>query len=216
MDTIISASILNADFSNLKEQLKAAEKAGVDWFHMDIMDGHFVPNMSFGPSIVATCRKITDLPLDTHLMIDNPDLYIDAFADAGSDFISVHVENNPHVHRTIQCILNKGKGAGIVVNPGTPVELVYPLLHMVKFVLVMTVNPGFGGQIFLPETLAKITTLADEIKTRKLDVLIEVDGGINDETLPLAKDAGASIFVAGSFIFTNKLGIDQAVMKLKH
>jgi len=215
MDTIISVSILNADFSNLKDQIQAAEKAGVDWIHLDIMDGHFVPNISFGPSVATLCRKITSLPLDTHLMISNPDQFIDAFADAGSDYISVHVENNPHVHRTIQNIVNKNKKAGIVVNPGTPIEHVYPLLHMVKFVLVMTVNPGFGGQTFLYEILSKIADLSREIKSRNLDVMIEVDGGINNETLPTAKKAGADIFVVGSYIFNHGLGIKQAVKLLK-
>lgn len=215
MKLMISASILNADFSNLKEQIQAAEAAGVDWIHLDIMDGHFVPNISFGPPIVAVCRKITQLPLDTHLMIDNPDLFIDAFADAGSNYISVHVENNPHIHRTIQNILKKNKKAGIVLNPGTPVQAVYPLLHMVSFVLVMSVNPGFGGQSFIPESLSKITELARKIKEEKLDVMIEVDGGINAETFQMAKSAGVDVFVVGSYIFNNPHGIKAAVGSLK-
>jgi ribulose-phosphate 3-epimerase len=215
MKPMISASILNADFSNLKEQIQAVEAAGVDWIHLDIMDGHFVPNISFGPPIVAVCRKITQLPLDTHLMIDNPDLFIDAFADAGSDYISVHVENNPHIHRTIQNILKKNKKAGIVLNPGTPVQAVYPLLHMVSFVLVMSVNPGFGGQSFLPESLGKIAELSKKIKEEKLEVMIEVDGGINAETFQMAKAAGVDVFVAGSYIFNNPHGISAAVQSLK-
>lgn len=211
---MISASILNADFSHLDQQIKAVEQAGVSWIHLDIMDGHFVPNLSFGPQIASICRKITKLPLDTHLMISNPDQFIDAFADAGSDYISVHVENNPHIHRTLQKIHNKGKQAGIVVNPGTPIQSIYPVLHMVKFVLIMTVNPGFGGQSFIDSTLDKISELSRKIENEKLDVMIEVDGGINAETLPIAKKAGANIFVVGSYIFTNPAGIESAVKSL--
>ncbi len=215
MKPMISASILSADFTNLKEQIQEAEKAGVDWLHLDIMDGHFVPNISFGPLVVSVCRKITSLPLDTHLMIDNPDQFIDAFAEAGSDYISVHVENNPHIHRTIQNILKKNKKAGIVLNPGTPVQAVYPLLHMVSFVLVMSVNPGFGGQSFLPESLGKIEELSRKIKADKLDVMIEVDGGINTETFKATRAAGVDVFVAGSYIFNNPNGIAAAVQSLK-
>ena len=212
---MISASILNADFSRLEEQIKAAEKAGVDWIHLDIMDGHFVPNISFGPHVASVCRRITSLPLDTHLMISNPDQFIDDFADSGSDYISVHIENNPHIHRTLQKIHKKGKSAGIVVNPGTPIQAIYPILDMVKFVLIMTVNPGFGGQSFIDSTLPKITELSSKIEQEKLDILIEVDGGINADNLPTVKKAGANIFVVGSYIFHNPLGIAEAVKKLK-
>jgi len=215
MKKLISASILNADFSCLESQIQAAEKAGVDWIHLDIMDGHFAPNLSFGPQIGTFVRKMTKLPIDTHLMIDNPDQFIDAFADAGADYISVHVEGNPHIHRTLQNIQNKGKHAGIVVNPGTPVQAIYPVLHMVTYVLIMSVNPGFGGQKFIPEVLDKIALLSEKIKREKRDVLIEVDGGINAETLPLAAKAGAEVFVVGSYIFTNPLGISHAVQTLK-
>ena len=170
MKSIISASILNSDFGNLESEIKKAEQAGVDWIHLDIMDGHFVPNISFGPHVVSLCRKITNLPLDTHLMISNPDKYIDAFSEAGADYISVHIENNAHIHRTLQKIISNGKHPGIVINPGTPIESIFSILHMVDYVLLMSVNPGFGGQIFIPETLGKISKLSEEMKSRGLSI----------------------------------------------
>ncbi len=216
MKPIISASILNSDFGNLESEIKKAEEAGVDWIHLDIMDGHFVPNISFGPHVVSMCKKITDLPLDVHLMISDPDKYIMDFSDSGADYISVHIENNPNIHRTIQSISSNSKHAGIVVNPGTSIELVFPVLHMVDYVLLMSVNPGFGGQVFLPETLIKIKKLSDELKKRNLEIPIEVDGGLNKETAKDVKKAGADIIVAGSFIFKNPKGIQEAVKALKN
>lgn len=215
MKPIISASILNCDFRNLGSELQKAEQAGVDWFHMDIIDGHFAPNLTFGPNIVSICNEITDLPLDTHLMIRDPDKFIEAFAKAGSDYISVHIEGNPNIHRTLQMINSLGKKAGIVVNPGTPIESVYAVLHMVSHVLLMTVNPGFGGQIFIPEILMKMEKLSAEIKFRGLDVKIEVDGGINNKTAKSAINSGANILVAGTYIFRNKIGVEEAVRSLK-
>ena len=212
---VLSASILNCDFSKLEKEIRSAEEAGVDWFHLDIMDGHFVPNISFGPDIVAIVRKLTKLPLDTHLMISNPDDFIDWFAEAGSDMIIVHIENNANIHKTLMNIQKLNKKAALVVNPGTPVELTYPLLHMVEFVLLLTVNPGFGGQKFLPEVLPKIRTLSNKINELGLEVGIEVDGGIDEKTIPLTREAGANIFVTGSSIFKNPLGINAAVKKLK-
>ena len=216
MKPIISASILNSDFGNLESEIKKAEEAGVDWVHLDIMDGHFVPNISFGPHVVSTCKKITDLPLDVHLMISNPEKYIKDFSDSGADYISVHIENNPNIHRTLQEILSNGKRAGIVLNPGTPIGSIFSVLHMVDYVLVMSVNPGFGGQVFLPETLEKIKKLSYELNDRNLSIPIEVDGGLNEDTAKDAKNSGVNILVAGSFIFRNPKGIKEAVRILKN
>jgi ribulose-phosphate 3-epimerase len=213
---VISASILNCDFARFGEEMKAAEEAGVDAFHMDIMDGHFVPNISIGPDIVGIARKQTSLPMDTHLMISNPDNFIEQFAEAGSDRICVHVENNANVHRTLQKIRDLGKGPGIVVNPGTPVEAIYEMLYLVEYVLILSVNPGFGGQKFIPEVLPKVRKLADKIEKESLDIDIQVDGGIAQKTLPLAREAGANIFVVGTGIFRYPKGIKAAVVELKN
>lgn len=212
---VLSASILNCDFSRFGEEMRAAEEAGVDAFHMDIMDGHFVPNMSIGPDIVAIARKITKLPMDTHLMISNPDNFIEKFAEAGSNRICVHVENNPNIHKTLMAIRNLGVGPGIVINPGTPIEAISELLYLVDYVLILSVNPGFGGQAFIPEVMPKMRRLADKIETEGLDIDIQVDGGIGKETLPLARKSGANIFVVGTGIFRHPQGIKTAVKELK-
>lgn len=197
----ISPSLLSADILHLEEDIRRLEKNQVDWLHVDIMDGHFVPNLSFGPHILAAIRSTTDLFLDVHLMIDKPEIYIEDFAKAGADLISVQVESTIHIHRVIQTIQSYGKKAGIVLNPGTPIEMIEPLLNDVDLVLVMTVNPGFGGQSFIESMVDKITTLSDLKKEHNYTFDIEVDGGITAETAAKCYKAGANVFVAGSYLF---------------
>lgn len=197
----IAPSILSADFSKLGEEIKEVERAGADWIHVDVMDGHFVPNITMGPLVVEAIRPITDLPLDVHLMIENADQYVEAFATAGADYITVHVEANPHLHRTLQKIRQAGAKPGVVLNPHTPVSAIEPILEEVDLVLFMTVNPGFGGQQFIPSVLKKVEELKAIIDERQLSIDIEIDGGINDETVKDAVKAGANVFVAGSAIF---------------
>jgi ribulose-phosphate 3-epimerase len=215
-DIIIASSILSADFSRLGEQIRSAEDAGVDWIHVDVMDGHFVPNITMGPFIVETCKKITNLPLDVHLMIDKPEKHIGAFASAGANHLSIHVENNPNIYRTLQEIKELGCTPGVVLNPGTPAYPVIPLIPLADMVLVMTVNPGFSGQKFIPETISKVGEVAEIIQKSGRDVLIQVDGGIGEHTLPLAYDAGARAFVAATAIFKHPQGIAPAVQILRN
>ncbi|MBS4217795.1 ribulose-phosphate 3-epimerase [Bacillus sp. FJAT-49711] len=200
----IAPSILAADFSKLAEEVKDVEKAGADYIHIDVMDGHFVPNISMGPFIVEAVRKITDLPLDVHLMIENPDQYIKAFADAGADIITVHVEATRHLHRTLQFIRSLGVKSGVVLNPATPVSTIEHILEVTDMVLLMTVNPGFGGQAFIDAVLPKIKEVRSLINAKGLSIDIEVDGGIHEGTIKGCQEAGANIFVAGSAIFSTK------------
>lgn len=187
----IAPSILSADFSKLGEEIKDVEKGGADYIHVDVMDGHFVPNITIGPLIVEAIRPITSLPLDVHLMIENPDNYIPTFTQAGADIITVHVEACQHLHRTIQLIKSHGIKAGVVLNPHTPVSVIEHVLEDIDMVLLMTVNPGFGGQKFIHSVLPKIKQVADMVKERNLEVEIEVDGGVNAETARLCVEAGA-------------------------
>ncbi len=200
----IAPSILAADFTKLGEEVLEVEKAGADWIHVDVMDGHFVPNISFGAIVLNAIRPLTKLPMDVHLMIDNPDLYIEEFAKAGADYITVHVEACPHLHRTIQLIRSFGVKPGVVLNPHTPIETIQHVLEDVDLVLFMTVNPGFGGQKFIHSVVPKVKQLADIIKEKNLSVEIEIDGGINEETIVACAEAGATVFVAGSAIYSKK------------
>ncbi|MCR2820768.1 ribulose-phosphate 3-epimerase [Lederbergia panacisoli] len=200
----IAPSILAADFSKLAEEVKDVEKGGADYIHIDVMDGHFVPNISMGPFIVEAVRKGTDLPLDVHLMIDNPDQYVKAFADAGADIITVHVEATPHLHRTLQAIRSLGVKSGVVLNPATPASMIENVLEETDMVLLMTVNPGFGGQAFIEAVLPKISEVRSMIKAKGLSIDIEVDGGIHEGTIKACHEAGANVFVAGSAIFSRK------------
>ncbi|MBR7552831.1 ribulose-phosphate 3-epimerase [Allobacillus sp. GCM10007491] len=209
----IAPSILSADFAKLGEEIKEVESA-VDYIHIDVMDGHFVPNITIGPLIVDAIRPITDLPLDVHLMIENPEHYIQAFVDAGADIITVHQEACPHLHRVVQQIKQAGVKAGVVINPATPVESIEYVLEDVDLVLVMTVNPGFGGQSFIPSGLNKIKQLFDLRSEHGYSYEIEVDGGVNQDTAKQCIDAGADVLVAGSAIY-NKENRIEAIKAIK-
>jgi ribulose-phosphate 3-epimerase len=210
----IAPSILSADFSKLGEEIKDVERGGADYIHVDVMDGHFVPNITIGPLIVESIRPITELPLDVHLMIENPDQYIEAFAKAGADYITVHVEACRHLHRTIQLIKSFGVKAGVVLNPATPVQLIEPIIEDLDMVLLMTVNPGFGGQKFISSVLPKIKQVKELVIQKGLKLEIEVDGGVNKDTAPLCIQAGADVLVAGSAVY-NQEDRKKAITQLK-
>lgn len=213
---IIAPSILSADFSRLGEDVKAVESAGADWIHIDVMDGHFVPNITIGPMITEAVNRVTDLPLDVHLMIENPDQYIPDFANAGADYISVHAEACTHLNRTISLIRQCGARPGVALNPATPVQSLEWVLEDVDFVLLMSVNPGFGGQSFIRNTLDRIRIIKQMISDKNLQTLIQVDGGVNASTIREISDAGVDSFVAGSAIFgSDDYGATIAELKSK-
>lgn len=211
----IAPSLLAADFARLGEEVRAVEAAGADRLHLDVMDGHFVPNITIGPLVVESLRPITKLPLEAHLMIEEPDRFLEAFARAGADTIIVHVERSVHLHRTLQAIRAMGKRVGVSLNPLTPAAAVEEVLPWIDLLLVMTVNPGFGGQQFLAETMPKLKRLADEVVQRRLSVEIEVDGGIDSQTAPIAVAAGATVLVAGSAIFRHAAGPQAGLAALR-
>ncbi len=211
---IIAPSILAADFTQLKQQLQLVEQAGAKWIHVDIMDGHFVPNLTFGPIIVSAVRKMTDLFLDVHLMVQEPDFLIPKFRDAGADMITVSFESIKHLNRTIALIKSLGAQAGVSLNPGTSATTLEAIIMEVDLILVMTVNPGFGGQSFIPSTIPKISRIERMIKDQRRNIYLEVDGGISSETAPLVVRAGANVLVAGTAIFRQK-DIIHAFQRLK-
>ena len=210
----IAPSILSADFSRLEDEVKAVEKAGADIIHIDIMDGHFVPNLTIGPCVVESLRKCTKLPLDVHLMIKNPDQFIEPFKNAGADIISVHPEVCLHLNRTLSSIKKLGIKASVALNPATPLYHLDHIWDYLDMILIMTVNPGFGGQQFIPESISKIQKLRKKIEREKPELDIEVDGGINLETILEVKNAGANVFVAGHAIFKSK-NYSETIKKMK-
>jgi ribulose-phosphate 3-epimerase len=210
----IAPSILSADFGRLAEEIGAVERAGAEWIHVDVMDGRFVPNLTIGPPVVKAARKATALPLDVHLMIVEPERYVEAFAEAGADVISIHVEACTHLHRTLQHIRSLGKRAGVVLNPSTPEDTLRYVLDVTDLVLVMSVNPGFGGQQFIPAVLPKVRAIRQMIDERRLPIELEIDGGIAPDTIGAAAEAGARVFVAGNAIFT-KPSYAEAIAELR-
>jgi len=201
---LIAPSILSADFARLGDEIKAVEAAGADWIHADVMDGHFVPNITIGPLIVEAVRTVTSLPIDVHLMIENPDKYIPAFAEAGASWISVHIETSVHLNRSVQLIRECGAKPGVVLNPATPIHTLEWIIEDVDYVLIMSVNPGFGGQAFITNSMDKVKALRELIQSKNLKIPIQVDGGVNEKTIAGIAAAGADIFVAGSAIFGSK------------
>jgi ribulose-phosphate 3-epimerase len=211
----VAPSILSADFTRLGEQIREAETGGADWIHVDVMDGHFVPNLTIGPLIAAAAKRATALPIDVHLMIEQPERYLEAFAGAGADYLTVHVETSPHLHRTVQRIRELGVRPGVSLNPGTPAEALSEILPFVDLVLVMSVNPGFGGQSYIPTSTAKIARLRAMLDARGLGhVELEVDGGVAPETVREVVRAGASVVVAGSAVYNDRASVAENLRRL--
>jgi len=215
MTIIIAPSILAADLNHLGEQVKSAVAGGADWIHVDVMDGRFVPNISFGPNAVKAVRRVTDLPIDVHLMIVEPEKHLQAFADAGTNHITVHYETCPHIHRTLQRIREMGMSPGIVINPGTPINVLSELTHDFDSVLIMTVNPGFGGQSFIPSMYDKIRRTRALLEKSGSKAEIQVDGGISSETIKACYEAGATNFIAGSAVFRHEDGVTAGISALR-
>lgn len=214
MAGLIAPSILSADFAKLGEEVRAVDQADADWIHVDVMDGHFVPNITVGPLVVNAIRPITKKPIDVHLMIENPQNYVEAFIKAGADYVSVHVEEGYHLDRTLNLIKSLGAKAGVAINPATPIEDVFPVLDVADFVLVMTVNPGFGGQKFIEYCKDKIKILRAEIDKRKLSTLIEIDGGVKTDNISELSKCGTDVFVAGSAVF-GETNYQAVIQKMK-
>jgi ribulose-phosphate 3-epimerase len=212
---IIAPSILSADFARLKDEIQAVEEAGADWIHVDVMDGHFVPNLTIGPPVIASIRKVTKLPLDVHLMIENPDASIPAYREAGADWISVHAESTKHLQRSLALVRQVGAKPSVALNPATPLYFLDHIWSDVEMVLLMTVNPGFGGQAFIPEMVAKIRALQKKSERMAPNLKIEVDGGVTPANLKTLYEAGATVFVAGSAIFGAK-NYQEAIGNLRH
>jgi len=212
---LLAPSILSADFTRLGSDIAACESASADWIHVDVMDGHFVPNLTMGPVVVEACQRATKLPIDVHLMIEQPERHLEAFAKAGAAHITVHIETCPHIHRTLQQINSLGCKAGITLNPGTPASAIEPVLGMADLVLVLTVNPGFSGQAFIPEVLPKIRQLRKLLDKIGSAARLEVDGGVTSKTLPKLRQAGADVFVSGSFVFGHPKGIAAGIRELR-
>jgi ribulose-phosphate 3-epimerase len=216
MSVKISPSILSADFARLADAVAEAEAAGADWVHVDVMDGHFVPNITIGIPVVAALREVTDLPLDVHLMIDRPERYVDAFADAGADWLTVHQEASVHLHRTVQAIRHHGVKAGVSINPATPADVLSEIAGDLDLVLVMSVNPGFGGQSFIPGSTAKVARVREILDgTGNRGAEIEVDGGIGPDTAGEVVDAGATVLVAGAAIFTGPGSVAENIAAIR-
>jgi ribulose-phosphate 3-epimerase len=213
--TVVAPSILSADFLNLGHELAACESAGADWIHVDVMDGAFVPNITVGPLMVEACKRGTKLPLDVHLMIEQPERMIESFAKAGAHRLTVHVETCPHLHRTLQFITSLGVKAGVTLNPSTPAAMLQPVLPLADLVLVMTVNPGFGGQAFIPEMLPKVAEVRRMLDELASPAWLEVDGGVSEQTIPALKQAGATAFVAGNAVFKHPQGAAAGVRVLR-